>query len=180
MNARADIDIEKASTLWNDGHSSGQLAKLFGVSRNVIIGLANRNREMFQPKRAGSRFTDPTQRVVKNKKREISAEEREARNQRRKERRATKSETAEDKRQQREERASGLRQRGFTAAIDILRQATGKQLHELSSCECHWPVNDGGPYLYCAAVSTDDSDYCAEHLERSLPSMANRKVKVAA
>ena len=60
MNMRPDVDIEKASALWNDGHSSGYLAKLFGVSRNVIIGLANRNREMFQPKRAGSRYTGST------------------------------------------------------------------------------------------------------------------------
>ncbi|MBD9455937.1 hypothetical protein IB244_31190 [Rhizobium sp. RHZ02] len=54
MNARADIDIEKASKMWNDGQSAGMIADQFGISRNVVIGLANRNRDLFPNKKTGT------------------------------------------------------------------------------------------------------------------------------
>jgi len=37
------VDIEAAAKLWRDDHSASQIAKRFGVSRNVIVGLAFRN-----------------------------------------------------------------------------------------------------------------------------------------
>ncbi|MDW9816706.1 GcrA family cell cycle regulator [Sinorhizobium meliloti] len=41
------VDIEAAAKLWRDDLSASQIAKRFGVSRNVIVGLAFRNRSLF-------------------------------------------------------------------------------------------------------------------------------------
>ncbi len=44
------VDIKKASRMWKKGHSASEIGALFDVSRNVIIGLASRNRELFPAK----------------------------------------------------------------------------------------------------------------------------------
>ncbi len=41
------VDIEAASKLWKEDLSASQIAKRFGVSRNVIVGIAFRNRAFF-------------------------------------------------------------------------------------------------------------------------------------
>jgi hypothetical protein len=41
------VDIEAAAKLWKDDLSASQIAKRFGVSRNVIVALAYRNRSLF-------------------------------------------------------------------------------------------------------------------------------------
>ncbi len=41
------VDIEAAAKLWRDDLPASQIAKRFGVSRNVIVGLAFRNRSLF-------------------------------------------------------------------------------------------------------------------------------------
>ncbi len=57
------VDIEAAAKLWRDDLPASQIAKRFGVSRNVIVGLAFRNRRLF-PWRgdAGRRPAHPAQR----------------------------------------------------------------------------------------------------------------------
>lgn len=32
---------------------------------------------------------------------------------------------------------------------------------------CAWPVNDGGPYLFCNQPRQENSDYCTHHFQRS-------------
>ena len=44
------VDIEASAKLWKDGLSASQIASRFGVSRNVIVGLAYRNRDRFPPR----------------------------------------------------------------------------------------------------------------------------------
>ncbi|WP_037069659.1 GcrA family cell cycle regulator [Rhizobium favelukesii] len=181
MNMRPEFDIDTASKMWNDGFSAGMIANALGVSRNVVIGKANRNRELFPNKaktgiRGGHRVGIP--------RAELTEEERERRRnaqnaKRRTERgftRRTKAESVEQRREEREDKAAQRRQRGFTASIDILRQPTAKPLYDLRACDCHWPCSDGPAYLFCAAETTEGSAYCAEHLERSLPSLAERRV----
>lgn len=50
MNMRPDIDIEKAAKLWSDGVSASQIAARFGVTRNVVMGIVSRNRDIFPGK----------------------------------------------------------------------------------------------------------------------------------
>lgn len=42
-----------------------------------------------------------------------------------------------------------------------------KHLWELEHGMCKFPVNDGGPYLFCAAKAIDGSHYCHPHYLRS-------------
>lgn len=44
-----------------------------------------------------------------------------------------------------------------------------KTLFDLGAAECRWAVNDGGPFLFCAApVAFDGCPYCASHYRRSV------------
>lgn len=52
------VDMEAASKRWKDDLSASQIAKRFGVSRNVIIGIVFRNRAFF-PEKQRSRSTRP-------------------------------------------------------------------------------------------------------------------------
>ncbi|RVG81331.1 GcrA family cell cycle regulator [Sinorhizobium meliloti] len=44
------VDIEASAKLWSEGLSASQIASRFGVSRNVVIGIAYRNRDRFPPR----------------------------------------------------------------------------------------------------------------------------------
>lgn len=45
--ASARVDKEVASRMWKKGKSASQIGEFFDVTRNVIIGIATRNRELF-------------------------------------------------------------------------------------------------------------------------------------
>lgn len=51
---------------------------------------------------------------------------------------------------------------------DTERMEHAKTLLELGPHECKWPLNDGGPYLFCAEA-TNGAAYCRHHALRSLP-----------
>ncbi|PLT95510.1 GcrA family cell cycle regulator [Sinorhizobium medicae] len=128
------VDIEAAAKLWRDDLSASQIAKRFGVSRNVIVGLAFRNRGLF-PWRgdAGKKSRAPGQaKTSRPRKPELRREP---------EIPAT--------------------------AYDAERLQSAKLFHHLSAGECCWPLNTGGPYLFCAAETT--GRYCRNHHARSLP-----------
>lgn len=42
-----------------------------------------------------------------------------------------------------------------------------KSLLDLEPNECRYPMNDGGPYLFCAEVQATGSSYCAAHRDVS-------------
>lgn len=48
--------IEKAAELWNAGLSASAIAAKIGVSRSSILGLANKNRELFAARESGTRI----------------------------------------------------------------------------------------------------------------------------
>lgn len=56
MNMRPDIDINSASRMWADGLSAGVIAGEFGVSRNVVMGIVNRNRDLFPEKKQAKEY----------------------------------------------------------------------------------------------------------------------------
>tara|TARA_R100000655_G_scaffold91566_1_gene132320 strand:+ start:114 stop:344 length:231 start_codon:yes stop_codon:yes gene_type:complete len=41
-------------------------------------------------------------------------------------------------------------------------------LLDLEPDSCRWPVNDGDPYLFCAAPRVAGSSYCACHAARAV------------
>lgn len=38
-----------------------------------------------------------------------------------------------------------------------------KQLIDLEPNDCRYPMNDGGPYLFCAEAQIEGSSYCPFH-----------------
>ncbi|MQX47113.1 GcrA family cell cycle regulator [Sinorhizobium medicae] len=136
------VDIEAASKLWRNDLPASQIAKRFGVSRNVIVGLAFRNRGLF-PWRgdAGKKTRAPGPRKA--------------------------AEPAKPRKRAQELKREPEIQ---AAAYDAQRLTHAKLLHHLSARECCWPLNTGGPYLFCAAETT--GRYCRNHHARSLPKIS--------
>jgi len=49
---------------------------------------------------------------------------------------------------------------------DTERLPFAKRLEDLQPGECIWPINSGGPYLFCAAKTS--GRYCPHHKARLL------------
>jgi len=136
------VDIEAAAKLWRDDLTASQIAKRFGVSRNVIVGIAYRNRKLFpqreERKSQGTRaaaLRAPRKRVLAPPgAKEHPAPEREV-------------------------------EIAPPTEYDAERLASAKLLHELTAGQCCWPLNNGGPYLFCAAETT--GRYCSNHQARA-------------
>lgn len=52
--------------------------------------------------------------------------------------------------------------------LDLSNRATGILLENLKPHQCKWPINDGGPYLFCGKGREPGSPYCHEHKCRSV------------
>lgn len=151
MNVRPPINIETAVAMWGRDASIGEIANQMGVSRGIISGLMNRNRELF-PKKAAGKMDCRSPGYVKaepNRKRR------------------TRDEIDRQDAEVREAKASA-------AAYDAERLPHAKTLMERGPRECCFPVNSGGPFLYCAAEATDGPPeglptYCRHHHLRMLP-----------
>lgn len=44
----------------------------------------------------------------------------------------------------------------------------GIDLMMLTECRCKWPLNDGGPFLFCGEAKKSDGAYCAFHAQASI------------
>ncbi|AUX76389.1 GcrA family cell cycle regulator [Sinorhizobium fredii] len=127
------VDIEAASKLWKDDFSASQIAKRFGVTRHVIVGLAFRNRDRF-PKRE-ERKTPGKKVAAPRVRKSLSAP------------------------------APTPEVDIPATAYDAERLPSAKLLYELTAGQCCWPLNAGGPYLFCAAETT--GRYCSNHQARA-------------
>ncbi|WP_085026851.1 GcrA family cell cycle regulator [Ensifer aridi] len=132
------VDIEAASKLWKDDLSASQIAKRFGVSRNVIVGIAFRNRA-FLPAKQQFRRSRPNKAAPAPRK----------------------DETRRPSHPHEREPVS-------VTEYDKKRLPFAKRLEDLLPGECKWPVNNGSPYLFCAAKT--DGKYCQHHQSRALAS----------
>jgi len=126
--AKQNIDMDIAKEMWTRGATHQEMANVFGISRDSMVGLARRDPENF-PLRSRS---------LVNKR---VAERREP-----VERPAAPSKVV-------------------IVAYDAERLQVAKPLHLLGSCECKWPVTDGGPFMFCAAEAV--KAYCDHHEQRA-------------
>lgn len=181
------IDVETASKLWNEGQSAADIGKLFGVSRSTVLGFAQRNRELFPPKQQGRASMTPKV-AGKRYRAPMTPEQRLQKYERAKALRAIQRQN-----RPKEDRARMLAaddeaeefQKGTSRFLrvhrdDQQRLANGKSLFDLEPCECRWPLNQGGPFIFCSETTAARSSYCPDHLERSLPSPEYRRLKEAA
>lgn len=151
-------DIEMMARLWNvDGMSQSQIGRVMGLSASAVAGKIFRNRDLF-PKRQKGQRTDQRR---GNPSEKIATASQKA-NERRKAFHAVK--VAED--------AASAPVAPVEPEIngkeyDAGRLLVAKELLPLKSCECAWPLNDGGPFIFCAAEVVTGSPYCAHHKARS-------------
>jgi GcrA cell cycle regulator len=144
-------DVQKMAQLWNDGVSASAIARRFGSTKSAVSGLAFRNRELFKSKKivgsASTRKANPSRAgMTLTQKRE-----------------AVKDEAAAF--------VADLYQAPEPEGYDAERLAVAKPLHELANCECRWPMNNGGPFLFCGD-KREKGSYCMPHHVRSLPKRA--------
>ncbi|PDT42020.1 MULTISPECIES: GcrA family cell cycle regulator [Sinorhizobium] len=137
------VDIEAASKLWRDDLSASQIASRFGVSRNVIVGIAFRNRAFF-PEKQRSRSTRPEKAACPPRK-------------------------VETRKLYTPHEAEPIPVSNY----DAKRLPYAKHLVDLLPGECKWPLNNGGPYLFCAAKTA--GKYCQHHQSRSLSTYRTKK-----
>ena len=137
------VDLKQAAALWSQDVPASKIGSLFGVSRSAIIGLAHRNRDLFPMKEKKPSARHYQREAAKNRPPRIKAPK--------------------------PPKPVNLARLAIVAAeaYDAERAYVSKPLHELSSCECHWPLNEGAPFLFCAAVVEDDQAYCSNHFLRA-------------
>lgn len=166
--------IAQAAEYWRSGFSSGQIANLMGVTRSSIAGLINRNRDKFAQRGNGRPSKDirpadmpaiPEPVVERSPEKEkkpanwntvlFTRKSRDGMSLKQK-REACKRDAGED---------AKLITDDAKAEYDQRRMPETLELHDLSNRQCHWPVNNGSPFLFCAA-QTDGGKYCKHHHTR--------------
>lgn len=141
--ARDDI-----ADMLHKGLSASQIAAHFeGVTRNAVIGLVHRNKEL----REIGFARKPRQQNIE-KVRAISVA-------------ATRGKSV------RGGKVSMNRLKAVAPPIEAPEPVDAPEprnltLMELTERTCRWPVNDGGPFLFCGCESAPGTSWCAYHRER--------------
>jgi GcrA cell cycle regulator len=162
---------QRMANMWNAGQSASEIAAMFMVSRNTIIGIATRNPQLFiskkkgapkyarwggrkpQPKPPGEQRAKPTHDIVGHKVRNMN-------NSRKARMEATRREA--------DEFAACTSEYLKIAPSDAerLNNGTGKELMDLGAHDCHFPLNNGSPFIFCADA-TDGAVWCHHHAKRA-------------
>jgi|GEM_PF-887706 len=161
--------VKEMSHMWNvEGLSMGEIAQRMKMTRNMVSGLIYRHRDMFNRRNsAKSNWRD----VKRGRVQPSAAKPRQPI--------ASTSQNANVRRQafhavkvDEEAKAAPVEQSGPISkaeaeAYDAARLLVATDLMGLQSCHCKWPVNDGGPFLFCAEEVVAGKSWCAHHLKRS-------------
>lgn len=132
--------IEQIRALRDQGQTLRQIGETLGCSTGSVSGLMARNRDLFPI--TDLRMSDlrkTKNRPKSNKLRQIFHE-------------ALQPHPVPKPKQN-------------AAKYDKSRE--GIPLHELGKHECHWPLNEGGPFLFCGEVKAG-KNYCENHAQRSV------------
>lgn len=154
-------DIERMAHMWNvEQMSMGEIAAVLRVTRNTVSGIINRNRAMFESRRDANGKKPREKRTTKPREPIVTASQRA--NQRRRAFHAVK--VAEEA-----QRApvTPVEPEIDGKEYDAERLPMAKDLMALGNCDCRWPLNEGGPFLFCCAEVVTGSPYCAHHKARS-------------
>lgn len=156
-NKWAREDLENMAKLWKvDKLSASQIAAMYGVTRNTVIGITDRHREMFGKKPGPVRKYTPEERKERLRIRDQKRTE-----QRRRER----EKNAVIVKPDRPKPLPGYKI--HTLPYDLARMPHAKTLADLNHCECKWPLNSDGAQLFCAEETDERKSYCDHHHQRS-------------
>jgi GcrA cell cycle regulator len=149
MNAWTIDKLKIAAERWKEGDSANTIARIVGVSRNAVIGVAHRRRDLF-PERLPP---ESTKNYVMARRIEKTRRDAEAA-------RAEEQPWAPPKRA---EYIPGLD--ALTAPSDDCHgPGNPVQLMLLTSTTCRWPVSgQGAATLFCGSGIDRDRIYCDAH-----------------
>lgn len=159
MNVRPKIDRDRAAEMWADDKTVGDIAGFFGVTRNAVSGLMNRNRKLFPKKTDGKMDLNPN--GQKGGPVKPWGE--------RKPYTRIKPKNINRARQEASTRAEADCTYLSVMEIeptDAERMNRGKDLMDLQAHECKWPLGSGHPFVFCASA-TDGRTYCSHHASRA-------------
>lgn len=138
-----DDHKSEAARLWNEGLSASQICGVFGVSRNSVIGIAHRNPDLFMKKgdvyKGHGRGGKPKQEKG--------------------ERRITIRSLVVDEVDEPMPDPTSYDGERLLVAKDLMARN--------DATDCHWPLNSGGPFVYCCAPKVKGSSYCGPHANRA-------------
>lgn len=141
---------DRAAALWAKNVTVSEIAKTLGLSKGQLMGKAARKREKFPPK---PKLTRPEKIEIKPV---LTRKSREGMSLKQK-REACDRDAEED---------AKLITDDVKNEYDQSRMAEALELVELNNRQCHWPVNSGGPFLFCAAEAKEGKLYCTHHHSR--------------
>lgn len=147
LTTQGRIDAIKA--VWQPGMSAAQIAAHFdGVSRNAIIGIFHRHANKVGTMRLNPKGTN-------------GQEEHRPKLPRAQPRKAKASNNLAWRVQR---KLSVVKpEPAIERATFGAPQTAGILLTMLDGHRCKWPINDGGPFLFCGEVTKEDRPYCPFH-----------------
>lgn len=158
MNIRVEIDKEEASEMWSDGRSITEIAARYGVTRSKMAGVMNMDRDLFPKRRSDDSTAAKVMRARKSRAKVPTEAPKIAANTRKARMEATRREA--------EEFLAGTSEHLKIVPIDAERLSTGKDLMDLGRHDCRFALNNGGPFIFCAAA-TGGEVYCSHHADRA-------------
>lgn len=147
---------DQIAVMLAEGLTGAQIAHRFGVTRNAVIGIIHRDKRL---KAIGFKRSPGPQNT--EKARDIRVEAKRRKNVRGGTVSLNKIKAA----------------RAIVALLDEAPDIPGRfgaphvagiDLMMLTECRCKWPINDGGPFLFCGEVKRADRPYCAYHATAAL------------
>jgi len=134
--------IETIKEMRDKGKSIREIARIIGKSAGSISGLMSRNRDVFP-------ITDTQMSMLK----EVGRQKKSSNAIRKMFHEALNPPGPPHKLKENAKEYDASRLPGFT-------------LWELEKKQCHWPLNEGGPFLFCGEVKAG-KNYCQIHQERA-------------
>lgn len=152
---------EQIAVMLAEGLTGAQIASRFGVTRNAAIGIIHRDRRL---KEIGFKRSPGPQNTEKAIELSIAA-----------------------KRRRVGVRGGRISKNRVKVAlppqiVELLDEApdlrgqfgaphvAGIDMMMLTECRCKWPLNDGGPFLFCGEAKQPGRPYCAFHAAASIGS----------
>lgn len=142
-------------SVWRDGITSTQIGMAVGATKGSIVGFYYHHRDMLKDyplrpadrnKRALGLLTEST--IRRDREKEAKAE------------------------RERQSRIASLvtsfKTPEFEAADIPSTDDGGLYVTMADNVGCKWPLNEGGPYLFCGHERLGKYSYCARHQDRSI------------
>lgn len=189
------VDVEKASRMWKLGSSASKIGDFFDVTKNVIIGLATRNRDLFPAKQKSKAENEKiaaknasiinedivaemwaaektTQEIADyfsvHRQAIVRVIERDRHKFPKRPRGGIYNQKNKEKKPKQKDPV--LEFKPPAHPYDASRIPFSKTLMDLKAFECKAPLNDGSPFMFCADKAT--GAYCTHHANRFFRTLA--------